>query len=158
MKNSDDKIKKIINLMNTDDSVDAPEDAIKWSKNLFRTRSAEQGTSGIRRIIGVLLQELSPDTPAFGERSASAGKVRQLLYEAGDNRVDLRVSPRADAFDVRGQVLGTGWEGAIVEFAGQRVAIDRFGSFLIKGVGREVSDLTIKGENVEIVLSGIELG
>lgn len=143
--------------MKSDDSVDAPPDALKWSRDIFKAKSLRTAHNVVEKIVAVLIQELSPGKTVAGERSASVGKVRQMLFEAGKNRVDLRVSPKEEGFDVRGQILGRGWEGAIVEFAGQKANLDKFGGFAIKGVGRGIFDLTIKGERIEIVLMGIGL-
>ncbi len=143
--------------MQTDDSVDAPQDAIKWSKNLFKARVREQAPGLIERIIGVLSQDLVPGKAAYGERSGTAGRMRQMLFEAGENRVDLRVAPKGEVFDVRGQILGRGFEGAAVKFAGRETDVDGFGGFVINGVSKGDYDLTIKGEKIEIVLKGIQL-
>ena len=154
---SDKNIEKIIELMQTDDSVDAPTDTISRSKNIFRSKVPVPKQSVLQRVIGILIQELTPETPALGERSAAIGKVRQMLFEADENRVDLRVSAHDDSFDVRGQILGRGWEGAVVEFAGHTGYVDKFGAFAVKGVGAGIYDLLIKGLSIEIVLRGIEL-
>jgi len=143
--------------MQTDDSIDAPSDAIKWSKNLFRARAAQPAQGILQRIIGVLVQELAPGKAAFGERSGSVGKVRQMLFEAGDNRVDLRVSKNHESFDVRGQILGRGWENAVVELAGQKSNVDKFGGFAVKDVKSGTYEVSIRGGQIEIVLKGIEL-
>lgn len=143
--------------MQTDKSVDAPQDAIKWSKNIFRTRVAERKPGLVERIIGVLSQELVPGKAAFGERSGTAGRMRQMLFEAGDNRVDLRVSPKAGKFDVRGQILGRGWEGSSITFAKQECGADKFGGFVFNEIEEGTYDLTISGERIEIVLKGIVL-
>jgi hypothetical protein len=44
--NNDQEINRIIYLMQTDKSVDAPPDAVQWSKNIFRSRAVEPKKSG----------------------------------------------------------------------------------------------------------------
>ncbi|NNE65394.1 MAG: hypothetical protein HKN33_02415 [Pyrinomonadaceae bacterium] len=155
MKNSEEKIEKIINLMQTDDSIDAPADSVLWSKNLFKSRLNEQ-PGMLKTIVATLIRELGPGA-AFGERSASVGKVRQMLFEAGDNRVDLRVSAKTDTFDVRGQILGRNWENARVEISGQIANVDKFGAFVLVDLDPGTYDLSIRGDNIDIVLKGLEL-
>ena len=155
--NNSNNIEKIIYLMQTDESTDAPRDAIKWSKNIFKTRAAEPKQGLLQRIVGVLVQEIKPGTAAFGERSGSVGKVRQMLFEADQNRVDHRVSKNPEDFDVRGQILGRGWENSVVEIGGQKANIDKFGGFVVKGVDMGTHDVSITGEKIEIILKGIEL-
>lgn len=155
MTNSDKNFEKIIHLMQTDDSVDAPEDAINWSKNLFKTRSAEQKVS-LKSIVATLVRELGPGT-VMGERSASVGRVRQLLFEAGENRVDLRITSNQEGFDLRGQILGRGWDDAKVNMAGQAVSVDKFGSFVLSNLQEGTFDLTIQGTRIDIVMKDIEL-
>ena len=52
-KNNDHKINEIIGLMQTDESIDAPNDAIQWSKNIFRTRAIEPKKSVVERVLAV---------------------------------------------------------------------------------------------------------
>src|SRR5688572_15253748 len=71
--NNEDLLNKIVTLMQTDDSADAPADALLWSKNLFRSRrAAEPQRSVVRRVLAVLQMDLSPGKTVFGERSASS--------------------------------------------------------------------------------------
>src|SRR5689334_9706084 len=99
-------LQNIINLMERDDSIDAPADSIRWASNLFRTRAAEPKASLIQKLVAVFQMEIAPNRPAFGERSASASTARQVLYRAGDNAIDLRIEAAKTGFTVRGQILG----------------------------------------------------
>jgi hypothetical protein len=157
MNDDNDNIQKIIHLMQTDDSVDAPNDAIKWSKNLFRTKAAEHERGILKRIVGVLLQQLDPGTAAVGERSGTAGNMRQMLFEAGDNRVDLRVKQVAGVFEVRGQILGRGSDQAVINFAGEEKTLDKFGGFIFADINTGDYEMTIRTLESEIVLKGIVL-
>ncbi len=73
-------------------------DSVKWAKNIFRTRAAEPKRSFAQKVLGVLQMDLSPDKPAYGERSASAGQVRQMLFGAGENSIDLRITKNRKRF------------------------------------------------------------
>src|SRR5262245_53891662 len=103
---NEDLINKIARLMQTDDSSDAPAEAVLWSKNLFRTRFAEPKTSVVERILAVLQFDLTPDKAIFGERSTGASDVRQMLFDAGAQKIDLRISKVNKGFKIKGQVIG----------------------------------------------------
>ena len=94
-------INKIVSLMETDSSVDAPTDAIKWAKNIFRTRAVEPKKSLVQKVLAVLQIDLSPNKAAFGERSASGAQARQMLFQAGDNSIDLRIAETEKGFNLR---------------------------------------------------------
>ena len=157
MNNSDENVKKIIRLMQMDDSVDAPEDAVEWSKKLFRTRVFEPKKSVVERIRAVLKLDLAPNRPVFGERSAAAGQSRQMLFEAGENAVDLRISEGAKGFTVKGQILGEGLAGVSVKLGDLNAETNEPGEFRLENVPAGTYDLTIRTAEKEIVLEEIEL-
>ena len=153
------KLQNIIDLMQRDDSVDAPPDSIRWASNLFRTRSRKP--SLIKRIAAVLQMEIAPNRPAFGERSASTSQIRQLLFKADDNAIDLRIEPAKKGFTVHGQVLGDGFTDATIvlsddvhTFEGRATATSEF-RFENVPAGRY--ELLIRGESVEIGLRAIDI-
>src|SRR5688572_20874730 len=112
-------LKKITELMRRDDSVDAPADSIRWASNLFRTRIAEAKPSIVRKLAAVLQIEIAPNKAAFGERSATASQVRQMLFQADENAIDLRIEPSETGFSVSGQILGEGFANASVTLSGE---------------------------------------
>ena len=114
--NNEDLINKIAKLMQADDSSDAPAEAVMWSKNLFRTRIAEPKKSVVERIMAVLQFDLTPDRAVFGERSAGASVTRQMLFDAGAQKIDLRITKATKGFKVNGQVIGGEFAGAEVKF------------------------------------------
>jgi hypothetical protein len=114
-------LEHIIRRMQTDSSIDAPVEAIRYAKNLYRTRAAEPKASVLQRALAVLRVDLAPNRAAFGERSASAGQARQMLFETGDNAVDLRITASENEFEIRGQILGAGFENSEVEIKNEQV-------------------------------------
>lgn len=154
---NNDKFSNLIHLMQTDDSVDAPTDAIKWSKNLFKTRAVEAKPGIIETLIGVLQSSLNPGQAAVGERSATAEQARQMLFEAGDSSIDLRISEIGGMFKVEGQLFGSESENAEVFFAGQQTELDEFGSFAFDSVAEGTYEIKLRLEDREIVLKGIVL-
>ena len=107
---NEDLINKIVNLMQADDSADAPADAVEWSNSLFRARrAAEPKKSMMQKIMAVLQMDLSLEKTVSGERSASDSAARQMLFAAGDNGLDLRITKINKGFKLTGQILGEGF-------------------------------------------------
>jgi hypothetical protein len=161
MNTENNKTERIIQRMLADRSTDAPGDAIKYAKNLYRTRAAEPRASLVRRVLAVMQVDLAPNRAAFGERSASGSQARQMLFDAGENAVDLRVITVNNGFDIRGQVLGEGFENGEAEIVNDeisnKVKVDKMSGFKVSGLPAGKYRLTIKGENAEIVLEELEL-
>jgi hypothetical protein len=111
------KLEHIIKRMQADSAVDAPADAIHYAKNLFRARMTEPAKSVFERVLAVIKMDLAPNRAAFGERSAGQGQARQMLFDTGDNAIDLRIKAVDKGFDIRGQILGSGFENGEVEIA-----------------------------------------
>lgn len=160
--NNEDLINKIVHLMQTDNSADAPADAVKWSKNLFRARVAEPKRSLAQRILAVLQMELAPDKAVFGERSASATQARQMLFGAGDHQIDLRIAKAAKGFALAGQILGAGSAEAKVKLSGGNkeftVSANELSEFKFENVAKGVYSLALTLKDQEIVIENIEIG
>ncbi len=160
MNNGDDKlIEKIARLMQRDDSVDAPADSVKWAKHLFRARAAaaEPQQSVVKKILAVLQADLSGAKPAFGERSASSAAARQMLFEAGDVAIDLRILKSGKQFTLQGQILGEGFENCAVEIGDHSAHSNELGEFKIEGVAEGTYDLTLKSKDTEIVIENLQI-
>jgi len=154
-------LQNMIDLMQRDDSVDAPIDSRRWASNLFRTRAAQPKASLIKRLAAVLMMEIAPNKPAFGERSASMTTVRQLLYQAEDNAIDIRIEPAQKGFSVRGQILGNEFTGATARlFDDQRTFesdMNDLSEFRFDSVPEGEYDLSIHGNVIEITLKSIDV-
>jgi hypothetical protein len=68
MRNEERKLDHIISRMQSDTSVDAPADLIKFARNVFVQRSFEKAPSMLERIVAVLRMDLAPNRVAIGER------------------------------------------------------------------------------------------
>ena len=161
MNTENNKIERIIQRMLTDKATDAPVDAIKYAKNLYRARAVEPRSSFVQRVLAVMQVDLAPNKAAFGERSAAASQARQMLFDAGEHAVDLRITVAKSGFDIRGQILGEGFENGEIEIVNNdisnKVKIDKTNGFKVFGLSSGLYDLTIKGKNAEIVLEKLEL-
>jgi hypothetical protein len=153
----------IMERMRTDDSVDAPPDAIRYAKNLFRARGAAAQPSLLRRIVAAVAVDLAPGVAALGERSGGETAVRQILFEAGENAVDLRITNVADGFSIRGQVLGPGFEDGMITVEGEigrplTSDIDSQGGFDLASLPAGSYQITVRGKDAEIVVPDLLLG
>lgn len=160
--NNEDLLNKIVNLMQTDDSADAPADAILWSKNLFRARAAEPKRSLVQKVLAVLQIDLAPNRAVFGERSASAASVRQMLFTAGEDKIDLRIAKVNKAFKISGQILGENFAGAEVKLFNESknftVNSNELGEFSFDKISKDKYTLSLIFKSKEIVLENIEIG
>jgi hypothetical protein len=154
---NDELINKIIYLMQTDKSADAPADSVKWAKNIFRTRQAEPKKSLVQKIIAVLQMDLSGAQGAFGERSATLSQTRQMLFQAGDNAVDLRISEDENGFEVQGQILGEGFANGIAKLGDFQAKANELSEFKFTAIPGGKYDLTLQTVDREIEIAGLEL-
>lgn len=158
-KNSnEDFLNKIVHLMQTDKSEDAPQDSIKWAKNIFRSRAFDAKQSFAQKVLAVLQMDLSPNKAAFGERSASASEARQMLFGAGENGIDLRITKNEkDLLTIHGQILGAGFENSTVKLGEYETKTNDLSEFKFTEIPNGNYDLTFQTENAEIVIENLNL-
>jgi|CXWL01.1.fsa_nt_gi hypothetical protein len=160
MNNSEDQIlEHIIRRMQTDMAVDAPADAVRYSKNLFRARASQPKESMLRRILAVMRADLAPGTAAFGERSTGEGQARQMLFDSGDNAVDIRIHKVKKNFTIRGQIFGAGFAKCRIEInSGSRsftTQIDDMGEFRFDDIRPGEYSVVVRGHDQEIVIESV---
>lgn len=143
--------------METDDATDAPPGAIRWSKNLFRTRASVPKQSLAQRILAALQVDLSPGKAAFGERSSGSAQARQMLFSAGENSIDLRITKTEKGFDLRGQILGEGFQNCAITLGKFETAANELSEFSFSEIPAGVFDLTVRTGETEIVIEDLEI-
>jgi hypothetical protein len=159
---NEDLIDEITRLMRTDDSAAAPADAVKWSKNLFRARAAaaEPPRSIAEQIRAVLRIDLTPQKTIFGERSAS-GAARQMLFDAGALKIDLRIARVGRGFKINGQVLGADFAAEEVRlFNAEKsfsVKSNELGEFKFEKISKATYTLSLIFKGKEIITENIEI-
>jgi hypothetical protein len=155
------RLEHIIKRMTADRSEDAPAAALKYAKDLFRVRAAEAQPSFARRVLAALQIDLAPNVAAFGERSAAGAEARQMLFDAEESAVDLRVTSAGDKFDLRGQVLGSSFENGEARLTGASgeigVQIGPDGGFSFSGLAAGDHSLSLTSEASEIVIEKFTL-
>lgn len=102
-----ERVSQVLELMRTDRTEDAPRDAIARAVAIFRGRKSSTTAAARlgRRVLAALSFDSARLAPAYGVRAGQAA-TRQLLYSAGDNELDLRVTPGDEAWVISGQLLG----------------------------------------------------
>jgi hypothetical protein len=157
----DQLLEHIVRRMADDKAIDAPADAVKYVKNLYRTRMTQPEASIIRRVFAVLKADLAPNRAAFGERSAAAGQARQILFESGNNAVDIRIKASGKGFDISGQILGEGFENGEIEIANSEKSItaslDNDCEFKLSDVPAGEYSLAARSHTLEIFVEQIIL-
>jgi hypothetical protein len=162
MKNSNRQITELIqHLMQRDDSTDAAADSVNWAKNLFRARAASRPVSLVKKVMAVLQIDLSPQRAAFGERSAGSAQARQMLFDAGDNSIDLRIRGSKGVFEIHGQILGAGFAGGEVELSGAgtsfKAILSETSEFKLTGMAAGNYTFTARSDEKELVIEGLDL-
>ncbi|MEO7539514.1 MAG: hypothetical protein ABIV21_05775 [Pyrinomonadaceae bacterium] len=154
------RLEHIISRMQGDTAVDAPAETMQYVKNLFRVRMPES-KSVLERVLAMIKIDLAPNRAAFGERSAGEGQARQLLFEAGENAVDLRIKAADEKFDIRGQILGGGFENAAIEITGQvgtfAATTSDTSEFKLTGVPAGIYAMTISSDDTELVVEELTI-
>lgn len=105
-------LKQTIGLMRTDLTEDAPAYLVERAMNLFNAHIAEKAPSLLQRLHAVLQFDSWQMTPAWGLR-AGQSSARQIMFNAGEHDLDLRITPLGQSWVISGQVLGTGQHGQV---------------------------------------------
>ncbi|MCY7344800.1 MAG: hypothetical protein LH614_01160 [Pyrinomonadaceae bacterium] len=151
------EINRIIYLMETDKSFDAPKDALQWSKNIFLTRAAAPKKSFVKQILAVLQMDLSPNRAAFGERSATGALARQMLFQTGENSLDLRIKSDENGFSLRGQILGEGFANCVVKLGDFETTANELSEFKLANIPGGNYNLSVHSGEKEIVVQNLDL-
>jgi len=162
MKNTQEqKIEYIVSRMLADRTEDAPADVIKYTRNLFRSRAAEPKASVLKRVFAILQVDLAPHRAAFGERSATGAQARQMLFEAGEHAIDLRITTTGNKVEIKGQILGSGFEDGEIELTfgktSAKTKVAGAGRFEFSGLPTAEFAMTITGPESHIVIEKIDL-
>jgi hypothetical protein len=90
-----------------DTAFEPPESTVQSIKGAFSIHGPRKATSSSRAMVEVLFD--SARTPLFAGVRSQASAARQLLFGAGNYRIDIRVEPQpnSDKISLIGQVLRT---------------------------------------------------
>jgi hypothetical protein len=154
--NNEQFLDKIIALMQTDNSFDAPIASVSWAKNIFRAQVREPKQSIVKRFMAVLQIDLSANKPVFGERSASSA-IRQMLFQTNDEAIDLRVSKTATGFSLRGQILGENFATATIKLGDFETTANDSAEFGFDQIPSGEYSLTIQTVEKEVIIEHLSI-
>lgn len=160
-------LNRTLGLMRADDSVDAPATVVAAAKRLFRAPAPTARPSLRQRIAAVLSFDSAMTPLAFGVRSGISDE-RQLLFNAGDVDVDVRINRSIQAqgdgqpaWLLSGQLLGAG-RGEQIELRGpggaSQAPISALGEFALAPVPAGSYELTLQLADRDLDLPAFEVG
>jgi anti-sigma factor RsiW len=153
-----DWLRRVIDLMRTDDSQDAPPHVVARAARLLRTQP-EAPQVGLRQWFAALHFDSAQLPSAVGVRAGQPTE-RQLLFTAAGLDLDLRVTPADAQWVVSGQVLGQD-VGGHVELKGPgatQAPLNELSEFRLSPVAAGTYRLTLRLADFEIVVEGLEVG
>jgi len=156
---------QILDLTATDESFDFPEDVIQWSVAQFKTAGASE-PSRMQIFAKLVFDNLLPARALEVRSTAPPAGTRQMLYNAGNYDVDIRIEQLADinSFHLIGQIMAAGNTGSQLESliirlrggAGYASAVtDARGMFHLRSIKPGEYDLIINVPEGDIVINAI---
>lgn len=83
-------------------------------------------------------------------------------YDSGDNAVDIRITLSGKGFDLRGQILGDGFENGEAELTGEQLSTKsktgEMSEFAFTGVAAGEHKLAIRSGDSEIFIDPLKVG
>jgi anti-sigma factor RsiW len=156
-------LERLIGLMRTDTSEDAPPAVIARAERLFHSRTVSSSDSSNLRhhVLAVRRFDSLGLAPAFGVRSGEPS-ARQLLFSARAHDIDLRIEPAGQAWTVSGQVLGESAAGGQAELQGAtsttQVALNEQSEFTLPPVSAGHYRLVLRLANVDVEVDELKIG
>ena len=155
-------LKRVIALMRSDESEDAPPALIAGARRLFRSRleQAPRAPNHRRRLLASLRFDSAGPSLAFGLRGGQA-ETRQQLYSAGEQDLDLRLKQVGQDWAISGQVLGPA-AGGLAELRGRAIRaqapLNDLSEFALPPVPAGRYALILYLAEVEIEITDLEVG
>jgi hypothetical protein len=153
------QLDRLVQLMRSDKSEDAPSYVINRALRLMRQPAPAQQMSGLRRLLALVQFDSYTQPFAAGVRSGPDA-VRQMLFVAEDTELDLRIVPESGQWRISGQVLGTDTEGSITlagSEAHHEVALNELSEFQLPLVNKGAYSLILR-TGVHEIVAEMEIG
>lgn len=155
-------LERVLGRMQDDatENADAPAALVARTLQLFAPRVAPPAPQLRERVLAMLRFDSLLQPLALGVRAGRAA-TRQVLFNANDWDIDLRISRSGTQWIVAGQVLGPG-EGGTVELQGPMVAVrttmNELWEFALPPVPSGDYNLTLTLKNTEIRTPSLRVG
>jgi anti-sigma factor RsiW len=154
------RLMRVIELMRADIGEDAPPDVATRAVDLFRSRRAPV-SAGPRQRLSAALRFDSGRTPQPLGVRAGVPSDRQLLFDADQTAVDLRIIQAGELWGVIGQVLGRDLNGQVDLLGAAATAqavLNELGEFRLPPVPPGIYTLTVRLANADIEVAELEVG
>ena len=157
------ELRHLIELMRADTGQNAPVAVIQRANQIFRLRAiAPVAASGRQpRILAVLQFDSLGMAPSFGMRSGKPGS-RQILYQAGENEIDLRIEPSDQAWILSGQVFGEAVANDKAILQGEMLttwtALNPWKEFVLPPVQNGMYTLLLQLTHLDVEIENLRLG
>ncbi|HKF57420.1 MAG TPA: hypothetical protein VKJ45_18325 [Blastocatellia bacterium] len=155
---ADRRLRGLLELMRSDSAENAPDYALARAINMLPGHEPRLGV--VRRILATLKLDTAGMTPAYGFRSETAGE-RQLLFEAGETRLHLQVSPAGEQFVITGQLLGPPGTGQVElksEAGSLQAVLDEQSEFVLPAVAGGSYWMVLRLSDLELEVPEFKLG
>jgi hypothetical protein len=153
--------RRVIDLMQTDDSRDAPPHVLNRAFRLLRTHRLASGVDRPRRKLFALLRQDSARLGFAVEVRGGLPMIRQLLFDIGnESELEVRIEQAEGGWRVAGQVLGTCSGGHVVleGFAGQTTTeLNQQCEFSLPPQPGAIYKLVLELEDVDVEVPLLEL-
>jgi hypothetical protein len=153
------RLQHLVSMMRSDMSEDAPRDVLAMAIGIFSQRS-QSTPSLLQRIVATLTFDSFKAAPAFGLRTGYSPS-RQMLFSAGDNDLDLRITVENDRYLVAGQVIRESCTAGVVELSGiagsAQASLNETCEFSLPGVPLGTYSLKLKMADLEVEIPELEL-
>ena len=155
------EVERLTTLMRADTSEDAPRAVLAAAVGLFHARPARAGL--LSRVVAALSFDSGAPALAFGVRSGKDSAPRQLIFNAGDVDIDLRLAPGAEGWAVSGQVLGEcggGWAelgGGEEQAAAARAELNELCEFALPAVPAGSYTLRLRLADLMVEIPDLDL-
>ena len=158
-------LSQMLDLTAMDESSDFPEDVIQWSVAQFKAAGATE-PSRMQIFAKLVFDNLLHARALEVRSSAPPAGTRQMLYNAGNYDVDIRIEqlPDMNSFHLIGQIMaaantGLQLEGLIIRLTGEAsdasAVTDGRGMFHLRSIKPGEYDLIINVPEGDIVINAI---
>jgi hypothetical protein len=158
-------LSQMLELSATDESFDFPEDLIQWSVAQFKAASST-APSRMQIFAKLVFDNLLPARAVEVRSTAPPVGTRQMLYNAGNYDVDIRIEqlPDMNSFHLIGQIMTAGntggqLEGLIIRLRGgasdASAVTDARGMFHLRSIKPGEYDLIINVPEGDLVINAI---
>jgi hypothetical protein len=154
------QLQQLINTMRADTAIDPPNYVVARALDLFPALvAAAKEPSLVRRVLAALSFDSLELPAAYGVRSGQTA-TRQLLFNAGENDLDLRVTPSGESWVLSGQVLGdcTGGEVELEGASGAAsITMNELCEFTLPALPTGSYTLRLRLNEMEVEVPQLEL-